>query len=63
MFQKIKNFILTKHFLKHIGLVILFYLVLVFATVIYLDLATNHGEKIAVPNFVGMNGEEAKKKI
>ena len=63
MFQKIKNFILTKHFLKHIGLVILFYLVLIFATVLYLDLATNHGEKIAVPNFVGMNGEEAKKKI
>ena len=61
--QKIKNFVLTKHFTKHVGLVILFYLVLVFATVLYLDLATNHGEKIAVPNFVGMNGEEAKKKI
>jgi beta-lactam-binding protein with PASTA domain len=61
--QKIKNFVLTKHFIKHVGLVILFYLVLVFATVLYLDLATNHGEKIAVPNFVGMNGEEAKKKI
>jgi beta-lactam-binding protein with PASTA domain len=63
VFQKIKNFVLTKHFIKHVGLVILFYLVLVFATVLYLDLATNHGEKIAVPNFVGMNGEEAKKKI
>jgi beta-lactam-binding protein with PASTA domain len=63
VFQKIKNFILTKHFIKHVGLVILFYLVLVFATVLYLDLSTNHGEKIVVPNLVGMNGEEAKKKI
>ena len=63
VFQKIKNFVLTKHFIKHVGLVILFYLVLVFATVLYLDFSTNHGEKIAVPNLVGMNGEEAKKKI
>ncbi len=63
VFQKIKNFVLTKYFLKQIGLVILFYLVIVFATVLYLDLATNHGEKIIVPNLVGMNGEEAKKKI
>jgi len=63
VFQKIKNFVLTKYFLKQLGLVILFYLVIIFATVIYLDLATNHGEKIAVPNFVGMNGEEAKQKI
>lgn len=61
--QKIKNFVLTKHFAKHVGLVILFYLVIVFATVLYLDLATNHGEKIVVPNLVGMNVEEAKKKI
>jgi beta-lactam-binding protein with PASTA domain len=63
VFQKIKNFVLTKHFAKHVGLVILFYLVIIFATVLYLDLATNHGEKIVVPNLVGMNGEEAKKKI
>ena len=63
VFQKIKNFVLTKYFLKQVGLVILFYLVIVFATVLYLDLATNHGEKIVVPNLVGMNGEEAKKKI
>ncbi len=63
VFQKIKNFVLTKHFAMHVGLVILFYLVIIFATVLYLDLATNHGEKIVVPNLVGMNGEEAKKKI
>ncbi|MEN9699583.1 MAG: hypothetical protein RLZZ301_781 [Bacteroidota bacterium] len=70
MWDKIKNFIYnanrfvrTKHFWKHFGLVILFYIIVVFGTVLYLDFATNHGEKIAVPNFVGMNGEQAKHKL
>ncbi len=63
MFQRIKNYILTKYFLKQVGLVILFYLVIVFSTVLYLDFSTNHGEKIAVPNLVGLNAEEAKQKI
>lgn len=63
MFQRIKTFVLSKHFLKHFGLVVLFYLVLVFVTSLYLDFSTNHGEKIEVPNFVGLNGEMAKQKI
>ena len=70
MLDKIKNtlklvipFVKTKHFWKHFGLVILFYLVMVFATILYLDFATNHGEKIAVPNLVGLSGEKAKKRI
>jgi beta-lactam-binding protein with PASTA domain len=41
----------------------LFYLVMVFATILYLDFATNHGEKIAVPNLVGISGERAKNRI
>ena len=70
MLDKIKStlrlvipFVKTKHFWKHFGLVILFYLVMVFATILYLDFATNHGEKIAVPNFVGLSGEKAKQRI
>ncbi len=63
MIKKLKDFILTKHFLKHLGLVVLFYLLAVLITVIYLNLATNHGEKIAVPNFTGMSSNEAKQKI
>jgi beta-lactam-binding protein with PASTA domain len=63
MIKKIKDFVLSKHFLKHFGLIVLFYLVAVFITVIYLNLATNHGEKIAVPNFTGMSSDEAKQKI
>lgn len=63
MIQKIKGFILSKHFLKHFGMVVLFYLVIVFGTILYLDFSTNHGEKIEVPNLVGLNGEDAKQKI
>lgn len=63
MIKKLKDFVFSKHFVKHFGLVVLFYLVAVFITVIYLNLATNHGEKIAVPNFTGMTSNEAKQKI
>lgn len=70
MLDKIKNilrlmlaFVKTKHFWKHFGLVILFYLVMVLATILYLDFATNHGQKIAVPNLVGMSASKAKQRI
>ena len=70
MWDKIKStlkliipFVKTKHFWKHFGLVLLFYLVMVFANILYLDFATNHGEKIAVPNLVGLSSQKAKQRI
>lgn len=63
MFRLIFAFIKTKHFWKHFGLVILFYLLAVFATMLYLDFTTNHGQKIAVPNLVGMSSNKAKMTI
>jgi len=63
MFQKIKAFFLSKHFLKHIGLIAIFYLVVVILTMLYLKISTNHGEKIAVPNLTGMSSAQAKAKI
>ena len=63
MFNKLKNFILTKHFLKHFGLVIIFYLVVIISTIFYLDFATNHGEKIAVPSLKGLSADAAKQKL
>lgn len=70
MLDKIKStlrltipFLRTKNFWKHFGLVILFYLVMVFAAILYLEFATNHGEKIAVPNLVGLSSEKAKQRI
>ena len=70
MWDKIKStlkllipFVKTKHFWKHFGLVLLFYLVMAFANILYLDFATNHGEKIAVPNLVGLSSQKAKQRI
>ena len=61
--KQIKSLIFSKYFLKHFGLVILFYLLFVFGSIYYLNFATNHGEKIPVPNLVGLSSDEAKKKI
>ncbi|MES2589813.1 MAG: PASTA domain-containing protein [Bacteroidota bacterium] len=54
-FKKLKSFVWSKHFLKHLGLVALTYIVLVGGTIFYLDFSTNHGEKIKVPILVGRN--------
>lgn len=50
-------FITTKHFVKQVGLLILCYLLLIGGTLLYLDIRTHHGEKIAVPNIVGKHIE------
>ncbi|MEI8193140.1 MAG: PASTA domain-containing protein [Flavobacteriia bacterium] len=60
LLQNIKSFVLTKYFLKQLGLVVLFYVSLVFIMMVYLRFSTHHGEKIEVPNLVGKNAEEAK---
>ena len=62
-FQKLKLFIWSKHFLKHFGLVILFYLVVISVTIFYLDAYTNHGQKIKVPNYLGKTLNSVKADI
>jgi hypothetical protein len=57
---KLKNFILSKHFVKHLGLVILAYIVIVGGTVLMLDSVTNHGQKIEVPSLFGKNVKNIK---
>ena len=57
--QESKLFIFSKHFLKHVGLVLLFYITIVLLTMMYLHFSTNHGEKISIPNFTGMSSEKA----
>lgn len=56
-FKNIKEFIKTKHFIKQVGLVILTYLLIVGGTLLYLDIRTHHGEKIAVPNLIGKHSD------
>ncbi|MES2798884.1 MAG: PASTA domain-containing protein [Bacteroidota bacterium] len=63
LFQKLKSFFWTKSFLKKIGLVILFYLVIVTITVFYLDAYTNHGEQVEVPDFRGKSVNYASSEI
>jgi beta-lactam-binding protein with PASTA domain len=62
-FNKVKMFVWSKHFLKHFGLVVLAYLLIILITVFYLDALTNHGERIEVPNFVGNNVNAVKSQI
>lgn len=59
-FAQIKAFVFSKFFLKQLGLIILFYLSVVFVMMVFLRVSTNHGERIEVPNLVGKNAEEAK---
>jgi len=63
MWSKLKRFILSKFFVKQIGFVILFYLTVVFLTLVYLDVSTNHGEKIKVPALTGLHVDQAKAKL
>jgi eukaryotic-like serine/threonine-protein kinase len=53
--KKIINFIWSKHFLRHLGLIILTYIVVVSCVIFYLDSYTHHGQKITVPNLIGKN--------
>jgi len=59
-FKNIKAFVWSKHFLKHFGLVILAYLLIITITVFYLDSYTNHGQRIDVPNLIGKNVNSVK---
>jgi beta-lactam-binding protein with PASTA domain len=59
LLRDIKNFFISKHFVKHAGLVILFYLSTILMTMLYLHISTHHGEKITVPDFTGMNSKDA----
>lgn len=53
--KKLRSFIWSKHFLKHLGLLVLTYIIIISITIFYLDSYTNHGQHINVPNLVGRN--------
>ena len=50
----------VKLILINLGLGILFYFIVIFSTIKYLDVYSNHGEEIAVPNLVGKKSSVAK---
>lgn len=53
--SKIKDFVWSKRFLKNFLILIAVYVILIFGTKWFLGFYTSHGEKIAVPNFIGKN--------
>jgi len=60
LLTQIKAFVISKYFLKQLGLVILFYVSIVFIMMLYLRASTNHGERIEVPNLIGKSAQEGK---
>ncbi len=53
--KKFGRYLLTRDFLKVAGIILLVHIVIIGGTILYLGSYTNHGEKIEVPNLVGMN--------
>jgi beta-lactam-binding protein with PASTA domain len=62
-FIVLKQFVWSKFFLINIGIAMLFYFIGVFSVIKYLDIYSNHGEEIAVPNLLGKKSSEAKMKL
>jgi eukaryotic-like serine/threonine-protein kinase len=58
--SNIKSYVWSKNFLKHLGLIVLVYIIVIGGTVTYLNSYTNHGQKIEVPNLVGKNVSSIK---
>lgn len=63
LLTKLKIFIFSKQFLKHLGLVVLVYFIVVGGTILYLNSMTNHGQKIKVPSLVGKNINSIKSTV
>jgi len=53
--KKLGRYFLTKHFLKVAAILALVHVLVIGGTIYYLDSYTRHGEKLEVPNMVGMN--------
>ncbi|MFM7723902.1 MAG: PASTA domain-containing protein, partial [Bacteroidota bacterium] len=60
LFDQVKAFVLSKYFLKQLGLVVLFYLSIVFIMMLYLRFSTQHGERIEVPNLIGKSSDQGR---
>ena len=57
------KFLTSKTFFKHLAIALAVVVVLVFGLLKYLDITTNHGEEIPVPDLSKMKVEIAKEKL
>ncbi len=58
--MKIINFLTSKEFLKQLLYIFIFLAFVLFAVLMWLRFYTNHGQKIALPNYVGEAIDEAR---
>jgi len=54
------RFLLTKKFLRHLGLAAAISLILVLGTLLWLKIYTHHGKTILVPDLAGLTLEEVE---
>jgi beta-lactam-binding protein with PASTA domain len=59
--MSLKNFILSKEFIKNLGFAIVIVVGVIMILLIWLNLYTRHGQARPVPNFVGLNMEQTVK--
>ncbi len=60
-FKELFSFIFSKTFLKHLGLIILFIAVVITAILWWLDIYTNHGQKLVLPDYSNVKVDKATK--
>jgi eukaryotic-like serine/threonine-protein kinase len=61
--NKLKDFFVSKRFLKNFGILIFIYILVIGGTIFYLSSSTNHGEKIKVPLLIGKNVKNIKQLV
>ena len=59
--MSLKNFLVSKIFLKHLGIALTIIVSLLMILLIWLNLYTRHGQARPVPNFYGLTMEQASK--
>ena len=58
--MSLKQFLLSKVFLKHLGLAIALVIIILFLTLLWLSIFTRHGQSRTVPDLYGLTIEEAE---
>ena len=59
--MSLKNFLLSKTFLKNLGLAVLIVVILIMILLIWLNFYTRHGQSRPVPDFVGLTMDQTVK--
>ena len=57
--KKFFSFLMSKTFFKHLALIILFYILIGFGILLWLNAYTNHGQKLTLPDYNGIHVEKA----